>query len=121
MPIVFPFQIDPINPVHPAMPERRFCIQSPVGELEEYRNLFEDFGYSGNGPSWVEHISTMLEEADPDILEHLEFDEEGDTFVVYADSEAVVRRFLLLVQPVFGSTQLLKKYLSQTDPSDFFE
>jgi len=121
MPIAFPFQIDPITPTHPDMPERCFCIQSPVGELEEYLNLFEDHGYSGNGPSWVEHISTILEEADPEILEHLEFDEEGDTFVVYADSEAVVTRFLQHVQPVFASTQQLKKYLSQTDPSDFFE
>ena len=103
------------------MPERRFCIQAPVGELDEYRNLFEDHGYSGNGPSWVEHISTILEEADPDILDHLEFDEEGDTFVVYADSEAIVTRFLQLVLPNFATAQQLKKYLSQADPSDFFE
>ena len=51
----------------------------------------------------------------------MEFDEQEDAFLVYADSLYAVRQFMHWVLPYFGDLGKLKKYLSQADPSDFFE
>ena len=117
----FPFDVRKIDEIEPQTANRRFCIQTPVGEIEGYHELFEEFGFGGNGPSWVEHIHAILEEKDSDLLDHLEFDEEGDTFLVYADSEDVVNRFMKHAQPVFATKKSLKKYLKQADPDNFSE
>jgi hypothetical protein len=100
---------------------RQFAIIVELNELDEYSQLFENHGYGGTGASWREHIETIIEEFEPDLLEHLEFDEVGDTFLAYADSLAAVRQFMACVLPYFGDLGKLKKYLDQTDPGDFFE
>ena len=89
--------------------------------LDDYYQVFENHGYGGNGPSWREHIETIIEEFQPDLLDHLEFDEEAEAFLAYADSLAAVRQFMACVLPHFSDLGKLNKYLSQTDPGDFFE
>ena len=117
----FPFDVSQEENVDARMTNRQYRIQCPVGEIDGYYELFEQYGFGGNGPSWVEHISAIIEEKDPQILHHLEFDEEGDTFLVYADSEEIVSRFMKVVHPVFADKKILKKYLSQADPDNFSE
>ncbi|GAB3852721.1 hypothetical protein GCM10028822_20750 [Hymenobacter terrigena] len=117
----FPFDVTKVTPVELEEENRRYCIQAPVGEIDGYYELFEEYGFGGNGPSWVEHISAILDEKDPQVLDHLEFDEEGDTFLVYADSEEIVNRFMKAVHPVFANKKSLKKYLSKADPDNFSE
>ena len=116
-----PFVITKVASVEPEASNLSYCIQAPVGEIEGYYELFKDYGFGGNGPSWVEHISAILDEKDSEVLDHLEFDEEGDTFLVYADSEEIVNRFMNAVQPVFADKKSLKKYLSKADPDKFSE
>jgi hypothetical protein len=117
----FPFDISKEEHVDVQMDNRQYWIQCPVGEVDGYFELFKEYGFGGNGPSWVEHINAILAEKDPQILEHLEFDEEGDTFLVYADSEEVVNRFMKAVQPVFANKKSLKEYLAKADPDNFSE
>jgi hypothetical protein len=117
----FPFEVSKEEDVDAQMANRQYWIQCPVGEIDGYHELFEEYGFGGNGPSWVEHISAILEEKDPQILGHLEFDEEGDTFLAYADSEEIVNRFMKVVQPVFADKKSLKQYLSKADPDNFSE
>lgn len=117
----FPFDVTRVTPVELEAENRLFCIQASVGEIEGYYQLFDDYGFGGNGPSWVEHIIAILDDKDPQVLEHLEFDEEGDTFLVYADSEEMVNRFMKVVHPVFADKKSLKKYLSKADPDNFSE
>ncbi|QKG52549.1 Imm51 family immunity protein [Hymenobacter sp. BRD67] len=114
----FPFKIAAAQ--NPAEPTRQFAILADVAGLDAYYHLFEDYGFGGDGASWREHIETIIEEFRPDLLEHLEFDEDRDTFLVYADSPAAARDFMALVLPYFGDLGKLKKYFSQTDPDDFF-
>ena len=102
-------------------PARQFVILAEVGNMDEYLNLFEDHGYGGTGLAWREHIETIIEEYQPGLLDQLEFDEQEDAFLVYADSLYAVRQFMHWVLPYFGDLGKLKKYLSQADPSDFFE
>lgn len=101
-------------------PARQFLILADVGSLEEYAAIFEDYGYGGDGLSWREHIETIIEEFEPDLLDHLEFAEDEATFLAYADGPTAVRQFMVWVLPYFSDLGKLKKYLSQTDPGDFF-
>ncbi len=87
--------------------------------MNDYYELFDEYGFEGNGPSWAEHIRFILAEANSDLGNHLEYDDEGDTFLVYADSQDVVDRFMKHIQPVFATKKSLKKYLSQVDPNNF--
>jgi len=115
----FPFKVAAArgtdNPAH------QFVILAEVGNMDEYLNLFEDHGYGGTGLAWREHIETIIEEYDPALLDNLEFDETENVFLAYADSLDAVRQFMNWVLPYFGNVGKLKKYLSQTDPSDFFK
>ncbi len=95
-------------------------IFADVGGLEEYYVLFQAYGFGGTVDSWVEHLETIVEEHDPALLDELEFGEGGQTFMVYASSPEIADRFLVCVLPYFGSLPLLRKYLDQADPDDFF-
>jgi len=117
----FPFEVYHIEDIYPELQNRQFGIQAPVGEVDGYYELFEEYEFGGNGPSWAEHIRFILEEKDGELDEHLEYDEEGDTFLVYADSQAAVDRFLKHILPVFATKRSLKKYLKQADPDNFSE
>ena len=119
--VTFPFDVYRIEDVHPEMQNRQFGIQAPVGEVDGYYELFEEHEFGGNGPSWAEHIRFILEEADEELDDHLEYDEEGDTFLVYADSQEAVDRFLRHILPVFATKKSLKKYLKEADPDNFSE
>ena len=114
----FPFQTAPLPA--PTPPERQLAVFADVGGLEEYYVLFLNYGFGGTAESWVEHIETIIEEHDPELLEEVEFEEGGHTFVAYVPSQAVAERFLACVLPFFGSLPRLQKYLSQADPDDFF-
>lgn len=116
----FPFRIYKIADTHPLTPKRVFSLQVDVGAYE-HGDIFEQYGYTGNGPSWAEHIRAIIEAQDPELLDHLEHDEEGDTYLVYADSQAAVDRFLKLTVPIFSDPVKLDEHLSQTDPEEFFE
>jgi hypothetical protein len=116
----FPFLIHRIEDADPLAPKRIFSLQVDVG-VYEHGDVFEQHGYSGNGPSWAEHIQAIIEAQDPELLDHLEHDEEGDTYLVYVDSQAAVDRFLKLTVPIFSDPVKLDEHLSQTDPEEFFE
>ena len=91
-----------------------------VGGLEDYYHLFQHFGYGGTAAAWAEHLETIVEEHCPALLDELEFTESSGAFVAYASNAAIAEQFLACVRPYFGSLELLRKYLSQTDPGDFF-
>ena len=103
------------------VPNRQYVIQAPVGEIDGYDDLFEDYEFGGNGASWAEHIRFVIEKSDAELLEHLDFDSEGDTFFVWTDGETSAQRFFKVILPIFGSKSSLKKYLKNADPDNFME
>ncbi|MDQ2771588.1 MAG: immunity 51 family protein [Bacteroidota bacterium] len=114
----FPFQLSPAPP--PISPEYEMLVFADVGGLEEYYALFLHYGYGGTPACWAEHLETIVEEHAPALLDELEFTENGPTFVAYASNAAIAEQFLACVLPYFGTLALLRKYLSQADPDDFF-
>ena len=119
----FPFKVYARSEAFVVRPQEQynFDIIAPVGELDGYGDLFEEYSYGGNGHSWAEHIRAILHEKDPALLDQLFFNEEGDTFLVHVTNQAAVNRFLLCIMPVFGSMESLEQYFKHTDPEDFIE
>ncbi|MCB2377121.1 hypothetical protein LGH70_05980 [Hymenobacter sp. BT635] len=118
----FPFKIFSIPP-EMRVEDAQFGITADVEAdpaLEGYFYLFEKYGFGGGGPSWEEHISTILEEEAPELLEHLQDFSTDARLLLYADSEATVREFMRIILPIFADLGRLNKYFSQTDSSDFF-
>ena len=116
----FPFKIVALPPAL-RTDTRQVGILADVGGLEDHYALFEKYGFGGTAACWVEHIETILEEYEPALLDQLEFELPNESFLAYADSELTAEQFLRLMLPIFGSLTGLQKYLSQTDPDDFFE
>lgn len=118
----FPFQIIEL-PEHLRIDDARFGITANVESdpaLEGYFYLFEKYGFGGGGPSWEEHISTILEEEAPELLEHIQDYSTDARLLLYADSQATVQAVLAILLPIFSDLGRLNKYFSQTDSSDFF-
>jgi hypothetical protein len=61
----YPFKIAAAKA--PADSTRQFAILAEVAGLDDYYKLFEEYGFGGDGPSWREHIETIIEEFDPDL------------------------------------------------------
>jgi hypothetical protein len=109
------------------MPNRNYAIwakgsdEGPGHLIDEYGDLFDKYGYSGNGYSLAEHIEFIIQEKDAELLTHLDFDPNGNEFLVWADSEDAVQRFMDDVLPVFGNASTMEAYLKRTDPNNFSE
>jgi Immunity protein 51 len=125
-PTTFPFLIAQIPPelVSEEFEDRRFTIQTVPGASvggHSYTDLFQAFGFSGNGASWSEHIQAIVEEEAPDLFDHIEFDTEGNTFLAFADSQEAADRFTALLCPLFSDFDKLRRHFSLLDSEDFFE
>lgn len=86
-------------------------IESP--ELyNKYGEIFEKYGYSGNGYSWEGHIAQIIKKEAPDLTKHIMFDSEAGAFFAYASSENAQNQFLNLLCPIFKDTDNLESYIS---------
>ncbi|NVO31754.1 Imm51 family immunity protein [Hymenobacter lapidiphilus] len=119
-PDTHPFILTQVSP-ELMTPERQQRLLVDLSDMDDYYVVFERYGFGGGGASWAEHIETMLEEHDPELLDHVELAGAGEIFRAYTDGPAATARLLALVQPVFADLGALSKYLAQADPTDFFE
>jgi hypothetical protein len=123
-PFPFPFEIIALAaPVVGADGVARwFCVQPAAGgRAALYRDLFQAFGFSGNGLSWSEHLQAIVEEETPELFDHLEFVADAASCRMYADSQASVDRLTALICPLFADLHRLRRHFSLLDSEDFFE
>jgi len=52
-----------------------------------------------------------MEELAPELLDHVEFDEEGYLLDMYLDSETALQTFIAVICPVFQQLALLEAYM----------
>lgn len=81
----------------------------------KYAGFFEKHAYSGNGYCWEGHITQILEQLDPGLLNHIEFDPEAGAFFAYADTKANQLKFVNLLSPIFSDLSKLEKYVEAAD------
>ena len=101
---------------------RSYCVQpAPGAQAAIYRDLFQAFGFSGNGLSWSEHLQAIVEEEAPALFDHLEFVADAATCRILADSRAAADRLTALVGPLFAEFHKRRRHYSLLDSQDFCE
>ncbi len=80
-----------------------------------YKNLFEKYGFSGNGYSWEGIIVQILEKQDPELLKHVQMDPEAGAFFAYADSKLSQIAFVKILSPIFSDKKKLDAWLKKAD------
>jgi len=86
--------------------------------FEDYYDLFEEYGYSGNGHSWGSLVKFILSKEDPKLLRVIDIDPEGDTFVAVAFSKEDQRKLGRILSTIANDTERLEHYLSTVPPEE---
>jgi hypothetical protein len=87
-------------------------------DFDNFIELFEEHGYSGNGHSWGSLAAFILKNEDPALLEKVEFDPEGDTFVAIASNKEDQHRLATLLSRISKNKEGLTYYLSEVPPDE---
>lgn len=80
-------------------------------ELRAYELLFDKYSRVDWRISLVDTTALIMEEQAPELLDHIEFDEEAYLLDMYFDSEAAIQIFITVVCPIFQQLNLLENYL----------
>lgn len=79
--------------------------------------LFENHDYEPNGYCWEGHIIQILEQENPALLDHIEFDSEAGGFYTEADSKKAQLAFVNTLSPIFQDMSKLEEYIRSADRS----
>ena len=82
-----PFILTQVSP-ELMTPARQQRLLVDLSDMDDYYVVFERYGFSGSGASWAEHIETIIEEHDPELLEHVELAGAGEVFRAFTDGPA---------------------------------
>ncbi|MET4076149.1 hypothetical protein [Hymenobacter sp. UYCo722] len=108
MPSSFPFTISATDDSEQPF---QLIAKFDTPDLAFYKSIFDKHSLSDCRVSLVDVAALVIEEHAPDLLDHLNFDEEGYWLDMYVDSEAAVQSFISKVCPIFQSIELLKPYV----------
>ncbi len=108
----FPFKIIDSDGQHSIVAET----ESP-DLYPKYSDLFEKYGYSGNGYSWEGRIKQILEKLDKELINHITFDPEAGGFFAIADSKESQLKFVETLCPIFSDLTKLENYIKNADRS----
>ncbi|WP_375416126.1 hypothetical protein [uncultured Hymenobacter sp.] len=111
----YSFKITPLKGVAGDASEQQYQILAAfdLPELLSYKTLFDRYNsapppyFNGN---LVDIAALIVEEYAPQLLDHLEFDEEGYWLDIYSDSNEIATQFVALVCPVYQNLSLLEQY-----------
>ena len=98
--------------------DRNYVIVADLGQPDlspEYREFFEQHGYTGNGYTWEGMVVQILEERDPELLDAVEFDPEANTFLAYVDNPETQQRFVDVLSPIFADLSILEQHVAKAD------
>ncbi len=89
-------------------------------ELQPYKDLLEKYNkaefpyFDGN---LVESVALIIKERASQLLDYLDFDEEGDWLDIHAEGADTVRSFIQLICPVYQDLELLEQYMMRASGS----
>ena len=108
----FPFKISDNNG------QFAIIVETESPELyPKYADFFEKYEYSGNGYCWEGHITQILEQLNPELLHHIDFDPEAGAFFAYADTKENQIKIVELLSPIFADFTKLEEYVKKADRS----
>lgn len=108
----YPFKISDTNG------QFAIIVETESPELyPKYADFFEKYEYSGNGYCWEGHITQILEELNPELLLHINFDPEAGAFFAYTDTKENQIKIVELLSPIFADFTKLEEYVTKADRS----
>lgn len=116
----YPFEIKFINGAAFDSPEQMYSITAEFAsqELKNYKLLFDKYGAAHGRLSLVDVTALIIEGNLPDLLDHMDFDEEGYLLDMHADSEEAVQAFISIVCKVFQDLEQLERYVLRIATTD---
>lgn len=116
----YPFKVKFINGATFGSPEQMYSITADFAsqELHEYKSFFDRYGVTDGRLSLVDVTALIIEGNIPDLLDHMDFDEEGYLLDMHADSEEAVQGFISIVCKAFQDFEKLERYVLRIATAD---
>ena len=80
-----------------------------VHEADSDYSYLSSQGYQGGGPSWEGILYGLLKIKDPDLLQRIEFDAEGDGLVINGTNRADLEKIALWIDDVKADRKLMQR------------
>ena len=80
-----------------------------VSEPDSHYEFLSKRGYQGGGPSWLGIIFGAIRMSDPEILQRIRFDEEGDGLAIWGSEKESLTQIMRLIAKVKSDDRLLLK------------
>ena len=111
----FPFKVHFVNGALSGSPEQMHQILAEFDspDLLRHKALFDKYGLDEGLLSLVDFTALIIENNSPELLDHLDFNEEGYLLDIYADSEAAVQDFVSNICPAFRDIKELESYVQR--------
>jgi len=108
-----PFEVKLVNGALYGSPEQMYQILADFSlpNLSLYKVLFDKYGIDEGLLSLVDLVALIIRENEPNLLEHLDFDEESYQLDMHVNNEAALQEFESVVCPVFRDLEELKGYV----------
>jgi hypothetical protein len=84
-----------------------------IPELDTYKQLSDKYSQVDWRISFIDVTALIMEERAPELLDHVEFDEEGYLLDMYLDSDTALRTFIAVICPIFQQLPLLEEYMQR--------
>ena len=100
----FPFEVKFVDGARYGSPGQMYQIVADFtkSELSAYKSLFRKYSIrAGYDFSLVEIAVLLIDLNTDDLLDHMDFDEEGDLLYLHVDSEEALQEFAAVVCPIF--------------------
>jgi hypothetical protein len=113
----FPFDVKFVNGALYGSPEQMYQIVADFSkpELAAYKSLFRKYAAAGGDDSSpVEVAFLIIEHNTDDLLDYMDFDEEGDLLKMHVSNESALEEFASVVCPIYRDLTELESYVQST-------
>jgi|GEM_PF-3199060 len=80
-------------------------------EICEHFDIFNSFGFEGNGYSWESLLEAILQRDKREFLEFIDLDSEADSLVIYGKDRALLEQIQMIVDKLVEDREFLKDNL----------
>lgn len=105
----FPFELKGDN---------KLVVECEGAAYKTHNPIFEKHEFSGNGYSWEGVIRHILNEKNPELLTHMDFDPEAGSFLARVDTAENRQRIVEVLLPICSDLEKFDAYLSKIDPEE---
>ncbi|MCC3158956.1 immunity 51 family protein [Hymenobacter sp. 15J16-1T3B] len=110
----FPFAVEFVDGAQYGSPEQMYQLRADFDQphLSAYKALFDQYGATQGLLSLVDVTLLIIEGSNyPDLVDHMDFDEEAYALDMHVDSPEALRQFAAIVCPAYQDLEQLRRYV----------